>query len=175
MSSLGIVELRRNQGAFVTALSSARLIGMLEVLAELKVLAAKQSARRMTLQERQRLTSLCDEMTRSAEKQELQKYFDLATELHEVICEGTHNSFLLDTTRNVQICLCAYRRHLSRILHMPIQTSLKENRSIVDAIVTGDAAAAEKWMRQQTELRREEFGDLVTLVHEKSQTADGSA
>lgn len=167
MSSLGIVELRRNQGAFIAEISSSRMVGMLEVQAELKILAAKQSARRMTLEERQRLIALRDEMADCVEKQDLQKYFDKATELHDAICEGTHNSFLLESTRNVQICLCAYRRHLSRILHLPIQTSLEENKNIVDAIVRGDAAEAERWMRQQTDIRQEEFADLITLVSEK--------
>lgn len=166
LSSLGIVELRRNQGAFVAALSSGRLVGMLEVMSELKVLAARQAARRMTIDERQRIIELKDEMTRHVEKGEIQAYFDAATALHDAICEGTHNSYLLETTRNIQVCLCAYRRHLSRILHLPIQTSLEENCRIVDAVTRGDATEAERWMRQQTELRREEFADLITLVSE---------
>ena len=168
MSSLGIVELKRNQGAFVVELSSGRLIGMLEVMAELKVLAARQSARRMSIEERQHLVALRDEMAQCVEIGNMQNYFDKATALHDAICEGTHNAFLVETTRNIQVCLCAYRRHLSRILHLPLQTSLDENRNIVDAIVRGDAAEAEHWMRQQTELRREEFADLITLVSEKS-------
>ncbi|MBI1991360.1 MAG: GntR family transcriptional regulator [Betaproteobacteria bacterium] len=36
LSSLGVVELRRNQGAFVAEMSSAKLIGMLEVMAEVE-------------------------------------------------------------------------------------------------------------------------------------------
>src|SRR5574342_140454 len=39
LSSLGVVELRRNQGAFVAEMNSAKLIGMLEVMAEVKILA----------------------------------------------------------------------------------------------------------------------------------------
>jgi DNA-binding GntR family transcriptional regulator len=167
MSSLGIVELKRNQGAFVAEISSGRLIGMLEVMGELKVLAARQSARRMSVEERQRLIGLRDEMAACVKKGTLQEYFDRATALHDAICEGTHNAFLVESTRNIQVCLCAYRRHLSRILHLPIQTSLQENSNIVDAITQGDSAEAERWMREQTELRREEFSDLITLVSEK--------
>lgn len=172
MSSLGIVELKRNQGAFVAEISSGRLIGMLEVMGELKVLAARQSARRMSIEERQRLTGFRDEMAACVEKGALQEYFDRATALHDAICEGTHNAFLVESTRNIQVCLCAYRRHLSRILHLPIQTSLLENSNIVDAIVQGDSAEAERWMREQTELRREEFADLITLVSEKATPAE---
>jgi DNA-binding GntR family transcriptional regulator len=168
LSSLGIVELRRNQGAFVAAISSGRLVGMLEVMSELKVLAARQAARRMTIDERQSIIALKDQMTECVEKREIQAYFDAATALHDAVCAGTHNSFLLETTRNIQVCLCAYRRHLARILHLPIQTSLEENCKIVDAIVRGDSAEAERWMRQQTELRREEFADLITLVSENT-------
>lgn len=174
MSSLGIVELRRNQGAFVAELSSGRLVGMLEVLAELKVLAAKQSARRMTIDEREHLAALCKQMTKCAEAKELQGYFQKATELHDAICEGAHNHFLVETTQNAQICLCAYRKYLSQIVHMPIQTSLEENKRIVEAIISGDSITAEKWMRQQTELRKEEFVDLVTLISENNSAVDKS-
>ena len=172
MSSLGIVELKRNQGAFVAEISSGRLIGMLEVMAELKVLAARQSARRMTIEERQHIVELRDEMAKCVESGGLQEYFDRATALHDAICEGTHNPFLVESTRNIQVCLCAYRRHLSRILHLPIKTSLEENTHVVDAIVQGDAVEAENWMRKQTELRREEFADLITLVSEKASPAE---
>ena len=167
MSSLGIVELRRNQGAFIAEISSGRLVGMLEVLGSLKMLAARQAARRMTIQERQRLLALKETMRGCVERQELQAYFDNATALHDAVCEGAHNAFLLETTRNIQICLCAYRRHLSRVLHLPIQTSLDENCRIVDAVVQGDSDEAERWMARQTELRREEFADLITLVSER--------
>lgn len=166
LSTLGIVELRRNQGAFITEISSGRLVGMLEVLGSLKMLAARQSARCMTIQERQRLLALKETMRGCVERQDFQAYFDHATALHDAVCEGAHNAFLLETTRNIQICLCAYRRHLSRVLHLPIQTSLEENCRIVDAIVQGDAQEAERWMARQTELRREEFADLITLVSE---------
>jgi len=167
LSSLGVVEIRRNRGAFVTELSSARLLGMLEVLSDLKVMAANRSARRMTLEERQQLSVLSDEMTAHVEAGNLRGYFEKANATHDAILEGTHNPFLIETARNIQMCMCAYRRHLAQIMHMPIRTSLDENRNIVSAIVGGDAAEAVHWMREQTELRREEFSDLMALVSER--------
>ena len=164
MSSLGIVDQRRNKGAFVAEISSSRLVGMLDVMAELKVLAARQAARRMNIEERRQLAALGDEMAACAKDGDLQPYFDKASALHEAICAGTHNEFLVESVHNIQLCMCAYRRHLSQILHMPIRTSLEENSNIVAAVVEGDSAKAEYWMRQQTEFRRDEFSDLITLV-----------
>jgi len=169
LSSLGLVELRRSQGAFVSSISSARLVGMLDVMSELKVLAARQAARRMTVEERENLLHFKEIMTSQVEKGEIMNYFRSATELHDVICEGTHNSYLIETIRNIQICLCAYRRHLAQTLHLPMQTSLQENCAIIDAIVRADPVEAERWMRQQTELRREEFADLITMISESNQ------
>ena len=174
LSSLGIVELRRSQGAFVASISSARLVGMLDVMSELKVLAARQAARRMSVEERENLQRFKDVMTDHVQKGEIMRYFATATELHDVICEGTHNSYLIETIRNIQICLCAYRRHLAQTLHLPMQTSLQENCSIIDAIVRADSAEAERWMRQQTELRREEFADLITMISESMERANQS-
>lgn len=168
MSSLGVVELRRNKGAFVAKISSGRLIGMLEVMAELKVLAARQAARRMSIEERQRIAVLRDAMAPCVQAGNLQQYFDKANAMLDAIFEGTHNPFLVETARTIQVCLCAYRSHLSQIVHKPVQTSLDENRNIANAIVEGDSVEAEHWMRQQTELRREEFADLITLVSENA-------
>jgi DNA-binding GntR family transcriptional regulator len=164
LSSVGIVELRRNQGAFVAAISPARLIGMLEVMAEMKVLAARQAARRMTDEERKALVIARQEIKQCVDEGNTLAYFEKASALHEAICEGTHNSFLVETVRIIQVCLCAYRRHLSRILHKPTQTSLNENLKTVDAILAGDAEQAEHWMRQQTDLRRDEFAELITMI-----------
>jgi len=172
LSSLGIVELRRSQGAFVSSISSARLVGMLDVMSELKVLAARQAARRMSVEERQNLLRFKEVMTDHVQKGEIMSYFASATELHDVICEGTHNSYLIEIIRNIQICLCAYRRHLAQTLHLPMQTSLQENCNIIDAIVKADSAEAERWMRQQTELRREEFADLITMISESMERAN---
>lgn len=171
MSSLGIVELRRNKGAFVAEISSGRLVGMLEVMAELKVLAARQAARRMSIEERQRIGILRDGMEACVQAGELQQYFDKANAMLDAIFEGTHNPFLVETARTIQVCLCAYRSHLSQILHKPIQTSLEENKNIANAMLAGDSVEAERWMRQQTELRREEFADLITLVSENASPA----
>ena len=168
MSSLGVVELRRNKGAFVAAISSGRLVGMLEVMAELKVLAARQAARRMTVEERQRIETLRDALAPCVQAADLQKYFENANAMLDAIFEGTHNPFLVETARSIAVCLCAYRSHLSQILHKPIQTSLEENTNIANALARGDSAEAEHWMRQQTELRREEFADLITLVSENA-------
>lgn len=164
LSSLGVVELRRNQGAFVAEMNSAKLIGMLEVMAEVKILAARLASRRMTVEERERLLAIRDETAACADTDDLGSYFDRATALHDAIYEGSHNDFLLDMARNITICLCAYRKHLSNALHLPILTSFEENKNVVDAIVRGDSAEAEKWMRQHTELRREELADLITVI-----------
>jgi len=164
LSLQGMVEIRRNKGAFVSELTSARLLGMLEVLSELKVFAAKLAARRMTLEGRQELEALCKNMVVHAESGNLKNYFDQANAVHDAIFQGTHNAYLIESARNIQTCMCGYRKYLSQIMHMPLRTSLEENRNIVAAIVRGDALEAENCMRVQTELRREEFSDLMVMM-----------
>ena len=171
MSSLGIVELRRNKGAFVAEISSGRLVGMLEVMAELKVLAARQAARRMSIEERQRIGILRDGMEACVQAGELQQYFDKANAMLDAIFEGTHNPFLVETARTIGVPLGPSGRLLSQIRQKPIQTSLEENKNIANAMLAGDSVEAERWMRQQTELRREEFADLITLVSENASPA----
>lgn len=174
MSSLGIVELRRNKGAFVAKISSGRLVGMLEVMAELKVLAARQAARRTSVEERERIAVLRDGLEPCVQAGDLPQYFDQANAMLDAIFQGTHNPFLIETARTIQVCLCAYRSHLSQILHKPMQTSWEENKNIANAVVGGDSVEAERWMRLQTELRRDEFADLITLVSESASPAESA-
>jgi DNA-binding GntR family transcriptional regulator len=163
LSSSGLVKLRRNQGAFVAEMTPGRLIGVLEVMADLKILAARLAARRMSLAEREKLKALRDETAVCVEKGDLRGYFDKATALHDAIYEGAHNDFLVETARNIRTCLCAYRRYLAR-MHLPVKTSYEENSKVVDAIVLGDSGQAEEWMRRHAELRREEMDDILTLM-----------
>jgi DNA-binding GntR family transcriptional regulator len=163
LSVAGLVEIRRNQGAFVTEMTPSRLIGILEVMADLKMLAARLAARRMTIEEREALKALRDETAECVAVGDLRGYFNKATALHDAIYDGSHNEFLIETARNIRTCLCAYRRHLER-MHLPVKTSYEENSHVVDAIVLGDSEEAEKWMRRHTELRREEMDDLITLM-----------
>lgn len=163
LSAAGLLQIRRNQGAFVTKMTPARLVGILEVMTELKMLAARLAARRMSSIEREKLKSLRDETAIYVENGDLKTYFEKATALHDVIYEGTHNDFLVETAQNIRTCLCVYRRYLAR-MHLPVKTSYEENSNLVDAIVRGDSAEAERWMRLHTELRREEIEDLITMM-----------
>ena len=61
LSSSGLVKIRRNQGGFVAEMTPGRSIGILEVMADLKILAARLAARRMSLAEREKLKALRDE------------------------------------------------------------------------------------------------------------------
>jgi DNA-binding GntR family transcriptional regulator len=164
LSLVGIVEMRRNKGTFITEPTSQRMLGMLEVLAELKVYAASLAARRMSVPERHALVALSDRMKVLADANDLKNYFALSNEVHAAIFQGTQNSYLIETARNIQSCMCAYRRHLSQAMHRPLLTSLEENRNIVGAIFRGDAVQAAHWMREQTELRREELSDLMLML-----------
>lgn len=163
LSGAGLVQIRKNHGAFVTQISPARLVGILEVMSDLKMLAARLAARRMSSSERENLKRLRDETAIYVESGDLKTYFEKATALHDAIYEGTHNDFLVETAQNIRTGLCAYRRYLAR-MHLPVKTSYEENSNLVDAIVRGDGAEAERWMRQHTELRREEIEDLITMT-----------
>ncbi len=174
LSVAGLVEIRRNQGAFVSEMTPARLVGILEVMADLKMLAARLAARRMTIEEREQLKALRDETAECVEKGDLRGYFKRATALHDAIYNGSHNDFLIETARNIRTCLCAYRRHLER-MHLPVKTSYEENSKVVDAIVLGDSDEAEQWMRRHTELRREEMDDLITLMSQMKEARRAGA
>ena len=163
LSLIGIVEMRRNKGAFVADPTTERLLSLLEVLSELKVFAAGLAARRMSVQERQDLLELSERMKKHAEANDLKSYFELSNALHVAIFQGSHNAYLVESARNIQSCMCSYRRHLMQVMYRPLKTSLEENCNVVSAIFRGDPEEATRWMRAQTELRRDELADLMLM------------
>jgi DNA-binding GntR family transcriptional regulator len=139
----GMVEVRRRKGTIVTQLSMPRLIGMIEMMAEMDILAARLAARRATPEEREHLkeilagagTSVGDQMA----------YTRLNREFHWALYAATHNHYLEDVALRTWKVLQPYRNFR---LDQPARrkSSLAEHEAIYEAIRTSDGDLAAQKM-----------------------------
>jgi DNA-binding GntR family transcriptional regulator len=159
----GLVETVPNRGTFVANVGLPQLIEMFEVMAELEGMCARLSARRISDAEAEQLRSLLEGCARAKETGDPDAYYYENERFHNCIYHASHNRFLAQQARQLQMRLKPYRRLQLRVRHRAGR-SLEEHRRIVDAILAGDEAAAETRMKDHVMIQGERFTDLVATI-----------
>lgn len=139
----GMVEVRRRKGTIVTQLTMPRLIGMIEMMSEMDILAARLAARRATQEEREALGDILARANKEVSDQ--QAYTRLNREFHWALYSATHNPYLEDVALRTWKVLQPYRNFR---LDQPVRrkTSLAEHEAIFEAIRSSDGELAGKQM-----------------------------
>ena len=139
----GMVEVRRRKGTIVTQLTMPRLIGMIEMMSELDVMAARLAARRATPEERDVIRKILERARSSVGDQ--QAYTRLNREFHWALYSSTHNDYLQEVALRTWKVLQPYRNFR---LDQPgrRKDSLAEHEAIYEAIRTSDGDLAARQM-----------------------------
>lgn len=139
----GMVEVRRRKGTTVTQLTMPRLIGMIEMMAELDVFAARLAARRATPEERDGLRAILERS--GTEVGDQQGYTRLNREFHWALYAATHNQYMEEVALRTWKVLQPYRNFR---LDQPgrRKESLAEHSAIYEAIRTSDGDLAARLM-----------------------------
>ena len=139
----GMVEVRRRKGTIVTQLTMPRLIGMIEMMAELDVFAARLAARRATAGERDGIGDILERAGSAVGDQ--QAYTRLNREFHWALYSATHNHYLEEVALRTWKVLQPYRNFR---LDQPgrRKESLAEHTAIYEAIRTSDGDLAARLM-----------------------------
>ncbi len=139
----GMVQVRRRAGTIVTQLTMSRLIGMIEMMAEMDILAARLTARRATPDERVGIGEIIERARAAVGDQ--QAYTRLNREFHWSLYAATHNEYLEETALRTWKVLQPYRNFR---LDQPArrQSSLDEHESIYQAIRASDGELAGRQM-----------------------------
>jgi DNA-binding GntR family transcriptional regulator len=142
----GLVEIQRNKGARVRAVSLAEAIEITEARMVLEGLAARKAAERCSADEASELQGIGREMRAAYARSELLAYSDLNARLHRRIREiGRHGtSASLIERLGAQVV-----RHQFRLALQPGRpaVSLPQHERIIAAVAAGDPDAAEQAMR----------------------------
>ncbi len=139
----GMVEVRRRKGTIVTTLTMPRLIGMIEMMAEMDILAARLAARRATVEERDHLKQILARARSSVG--DAQGYTRLNREFHWSLYAATHNHYLEEVALRTWKVLQPYRNFR---LDQPARRkeSLADHEAIFEAIRTSDGDLAARHM-----------------------------
>jgi len=156
----GLIEIRRNDGAFVAALTrpvltepmkalctrhAAAFLDFLEYRREQEAFAARCAALRATAEDRVAMSRAIDAMERAhqAGREEAMARSDL--DFHVAVVEAAHNAMLLHVMRSIyDLTAHGVFRKRDHIYHGagPRAELLAQHRTIADAIAAGDAEAA---------------------------------
>lgn len=144
LESEGIVERQANRGAVVRRVTVNEAIEITEARAVLESLVTARAARHATVEEKDELQGIIDQMRDAVDRDDAARYSGLNKELHQRIREiGGHKvaAEILENLRNRAV------QNQYRLAMMPGRQaeSLGQHAAIVDAIVADDeekAAAA---------------------------------
>ncbi|MGA4989598.1 GntR family transcriptional regulator [Nonomuraea bangladeshensis] len=147
LASEGLVEIMRNKGARVRAISKAEAVEITEVRMVLEGLAAYKAAERVTPEQAAGLRAIVADMRAAVEANDLDRYSELNVALHAGIREiaGHRTAAAIIERLGAQVV-----RHKFRLARQPgrAAVSLPQHELIVAAIVARDPEAAQTSMQQ---------------------------
>ena len=164
----GMVEIRPNRGAIVSAPDPARLMEMFDVMAELEAMCGRLAARRLLVEDEELLTLTLSACRTAMDAGDPDAYYYENERFHRAIYAASGNRFLADQALSLHKRLAPFRRLQLRVRNR-LKTSQREHEEILAAILGGDAGAAAEHLRAHVAIQGERFGDLVASL-EKATT-----
>lgn len=160
LAASGLVEIRPNRGAIVSAPSLNELLEMFEAMAEMEAMCARLAARRMTEEEHEALVNQHKRCEEAAKVGDSDQYYRENVKFHALIYTGTHNHYLSDQVRNLRRRLQVYRR-LQLRLPGRMDDSYQEHSKIVKAILNRDQQAAAEAVHAHVTVQGDRFSDWI--------------
>lgn len=136
---------------------------MLELLAELEAICAKYCARRLTEEQRARLVEVHRDSLRHVEANDADGYRQSNADFHAVLYAGCHNIYLAQQLHAIRQRTRMYRQN-SFVQPGRMQISFEDHQRIVDAILRGDAEAAQQHMLEHITVGGRGFAEFVSTL-----------
>ena len=156
----GLIKLIPNKGAVVLGISEQDLIDIYKIRMRLEGLAARIAAEK-------RDEELCRELHDNVEltefymtKGNIEKVKNLDSEFHDIIYRCCESRMLGKTLSELHRYIASYRK-LSLAVSGRIDRSLSEHREIYEAIVGGNADAADALMSKHVERALENLLQII--------------
>jgi DNA-binding GntR family transcriptional regulator len=159
----GMVELRPNRGAIVSAPDPARLMEMFDVMAELEAMCGRLAARRLLAEDEAALSLTLSACRTAMDAGDPDAYYYENERFHRAIYAASGNRFLADQALSLHKRLAPFRRLQLRVRNR-LKTSQREHEEILAAILDGDAATAAERLRAHVAIQGERFSDLVASL-----------
>ncbi len=142
----GLVRTEKNRGVYVRQLSLAEADEIYEVRAALDGMIGRLAAQRIQPAQLQQLHDIIKRMQAAGRSRDVEAYFPLNLQFHDLLAEAAGNAALLTHYRRIVDELTLFRHEtLARNAeHIPVST--KAHEAIVNAVAKADAVRAERLM-----------------------------
>lgn len=157
----GLIQLIPNKGAVVLGISEQDLIDIYKIRMRLEGLAARIAAEK---RDEALCRELCDNIDLTGfymAKGDIEKVKNLDSEFHDIIYRCCESRMLGKTLSELHRYIASYRK-LSLAASGRIEHSLSEHKEIYDAIVAGNAEAADALMSEHVARALE---NLLTIIN----------
>jgi DNA-binding GntR family transcriptional regulator len=150
LDAQGLVRRETNRGATVRRISVAEAVEITEARAALESLVARRAAERATAADRKELRALVADMRRAVKRDDKPGYSRLNRTLHATLPRIARHRVADDLIANLRDRAVHHQFQLS-VMPGRAAESLAQHEAIVDAVVAGKPAAAERAMRNHLE------------------------
>jgi DNA-binding GntR family transcriptional regulator len=141
-----LVEVYPRRGMFVTTVEIRDLASLCEVRSVLESHAAALAAVRASVEERQGLQTLVEELTQHARLDQA-ALMELDERIHRAIYRGAHNPFLEQTLGEYYV-LALRIWHLALDRASGLDTAVQSHGRVLSAVIRSDADTAARLMRK---------------------------
>lgn len=159
LAGSGLVEMLPRRGVFVRHPGLTEIVEMFEVMAELEAMCGRLAARRLSAEELAALSRAALACERAMSQNDPDAYYAENEIFHQLIYQGSHNSFLAAEALRLQKRLRTFRR-LQLRARGRLEQSMNEHAAILKALEAGEAAAADL-LRQHVVIQGEKFHNLL--------------
>jgi DNA-binding GntR family transcriptional regulator len=142
MEKEGLIKIIPRKGAIVSSISREDVAEIYEVSCVLEGLAAGLFCKRATEAELKKMKKICRDMEALIEKKDLLKYRKLNRDFHEVFINGCANKKIKEVYDSFQKQIHWFQNVSLSSQGRP-EVSLKEHKSILNALLKKDREAAE--------------------------------
>lgn len=167
LTVMGLVDSRPHRGVVVIEITAEKLTELFELMTELEATCARLAAQRMTPAERRELGGIHDLSRIATQEGDGDTYRRLNQAFHAAICAGSHNRFLIDATNQTRYRANPFRNAQFRQVGR-LKRSYEEHDAVVDAILRGDAAGAERAIREHVQTSSAVFNTVAGHSEEKT-------
>ena len=163
LAAQGLLTTAPRQGVYVARMSIQELLGLFELLAEMEGVCAKYCTRRLTDAQRARLAEVHRNSLKFVEADDAIGYSQSNVDFHEILYVGCHNAFMAEQLRSIRRRTQMYRQN-SFMQPGRMRTSYEDHQRVLDAILGGDAKAAQQHMIEHITVGGKGFAEFVSTV-----------
>jgi DNA-binding GntR family transcriptional regulator len=164
LASEGIVTLRPNRGAMVSALTVRELEEVFPVMGALEALSGEIACAHITDREIASIRKMHETMVGHWKRRELQPYFRLNQQIHEAILEATRNETLKSIYRGLSGRILS-ARYIANMSPERWAKAVEEHEAILTALDARDGAGLSKILKAHLANKLATVKDWLTAQH----------